>query len=391
MSERVINDPSVAGWEFDPNTGYWMWAAESNGGSGDGTGAGMIISETEPDAVDGTQWLNALTGEVFIYDDGKWLEFPQGRDGAAGADGNIADATEQGVVATWDSTANSGTGQWTPNDGVTIDGGNATFSGTLGVGTNNAQRHLTIYQTAFPTLQLIDSNTVNSYGPNAGLEIQQGGVDSYIVNREPGRMRFYTDNAERLTIDPTGNVGINVDAPQFPLHVKSLQNAAARIESATEYCLMNFDNSGTTVSPPSVGSQNDDFRIATGGNLRMVIDSSGQLQLNADANNENVLKMQRSGYWWEIKHVSSNILFESQTGGVRLKLNYDGDALFAGGVQSNEGPLLAKRELIKTLSTLRQATMDETQDIRESLRSAIDELVEGFEQEIAAMPAEDES
>jgi hypothetical protein len=31
--------------------------------------------------------------------------------------------------------------------------------------------------------------------------------------------------------------------------------------------------------------------------------------------------------------------------------------------------------------------MDETQDIRESLRDAIDELVAGFEQEIAAMPA----
>jgi hypothetical protein len=30
--------------------------------------------------------------------------------------------------------------------------------------------------------------------------------------------------------------------------------------------------------------------------------------------------------------------------------------------------------------------MDETKDIRESLRSAIDELVAGFEQEIAAMP-----
>jgi hypothetical protein len=30
--------------------------------------------------------------------------------------------------------------------------------------------------------------------------------------------------------------------------------------------------------------------------------------------------------------------------------------------------------------------MDETKDIRESLRSAIEELIEGFEQQIAAMP-----
>jgi hypothetical protein len=47
-------------------------------------------------------------------------------------------------------------------------------------------------------------------------------------------------------------------------------------------------------------------------------------------------------------------------------------------------PVAATSDLIKTLVTLRKATMDETQDIRESLRDAIDELVEGFEQEIAA-------
>ena len=31
MSQRVINDPAASGWELDPSTGYWMWAA---GGSG---------------------------------------------------------------------------------------------------------------------------------------------------------------------------------------------------------------------------------------------------------------------------------------------------------------------------------------------------------------------
>jgi hypothetical protein len=31
MSERVISDPTIAGWELNPDTGYWMWAA--GGGS----------------------------------------------------------------------------------------------------------------------------------------------------------------------------------------------------------------------------------------------------------------------------------------------------------------------------------------------------------------------
>jgi hypothetical protein len=75
-----------------------------------------------------------------------------------------------------------------------------------------------------------------------------------------------------------------------------------------------------------------------------------------------------------------------------------GDGYFAGTVNSNflrsqrviqdGSPVVDAKGLIKTLTTLRQATLDETQDIRESLRSAIDELVSGFEQEIAAMPAE---
>ena len=53
MSERVISDPSVAGWELDANTGYWMWAAGGSGGGGsiqDGDTEGQITTW------DGTEW-----------------------------------------------------------------------------------------------------------------------------------------------------------------------------------------------------------------------------------------------------------------------------------------------------------------------------------------------
>ena len=50
---------------------------ELGGGSSDGSGAGMVISETEPaDPETGLQWLEATTGRVWIWDEGKWLEFP---------------------------------------------------------------------------------------------------------------------------------------------------------------------------------------------------------------------------------------------------------------------------------------------------------------------------
>lgn len=44
MSERAINDPTVAGWELDPDTGYWMWGA-SGGGSYDDTEVRGLISD----------------------------------------------------------------------------------------------------------------------------------------------------------------------------------------------------------------------------------------------------------------------------------------------------------------------------------------------------------
>ena len=46
MSERAINDPTVAGWELNPDTGYWMWAAGSGGGYDDAEVRGLIATNT---------------------------------------------------------------------------------------------------------------------------------------------------------------------------------------------------------------------------------------------------------------------------------------------------------------------------------------------------------
>jgi hypothetical protein len=70
-----------------------------------------------------------------------------------------------------------------------------------------------------------------------------------------------------------------------------------------------------------------------------------------------------------------------------MSIDYNGRVDISGSLYVNGTPKIGYSELITTLVTLRKATMDETQDIRESLRDAIDELVAGFEQEIAAMPA----
>jgi len=49
------------------------------------SGAGMVISAAEPvDPIEGMQWLNSNTAEVFIFDGAVWLEFPAGSSGSGG-------------------------------------------------------------------------------------------------------------------------------------------------------------------------------------------------------------------------------------------------------------------------------------------------------------------
>ena len=82
-------------------------------------------------------------------------------------------------------------------------------------------------------------------------------------------------------------------------------------------------------------------------------------------------------------------------------LLYDGSSAwyFAGGpvngingFRQNGAPVIDAKGLISTLTTLRNATKDETtlEGMRDALADAIGGLIEGFEHEIATMPAGDE-
>ena len=84
MSERAINDPAAGGWELNPDTGYWMWAAEGGGSIQDGDTEGQITTW------DGTEWTPE--GAVVVADG---LEI----DGAVIAEGGLTQGhrTNSGV------------------------------------------------------------------------------------------------------------------------------------------------------------------------------------------------------------------------------------------------------------------------------------------------------
>ena len=86
-----------------------------------------------------------------------------------------------------------------------------------------------------------------------------------------------------------------------------------------------------------------------------------------------------------------------------MRLTATGGATFAGTVSADNitargniiqdgSPVIDAKGLIKTLSTLRNATKDETtlEGLRDSIGNAIGGLIEKFEAEIAAMPAPEE-
>ena len=190
MSERIVNDPSQHGWVED--NGKWVWGASG------GTGAGMVISESEPaDKVEGMQWLNPTTGLVLFWDDEKWLQMPGGKDGAPGADGNIQDATEDGVIATWDDTNK----QWTPESALTIDA-----TGNVGIGGTpvSSSRRLMIKDVNDVRVDL-RSGTDNDLGAIDFSDTSNNARGQIVYDHATDGMTFKTLSADRLTIDSTGN------------------------------------------------------------------------------------------------------------------------------------------------------------------------------------------
>ena len=97
------------------------------------------------------------------------------------------------------------------------------YGGNVGIGTASPT---TVYSKVLQinasgngsTLRLTDAGSGSAVGN--GLELLQFGVDSYIINRESGVMRFWNNNASKMVILSNGNVGIGTTSPDAKLHVE---------------------------------------------------------------------------------------------------------------------------------------------------------------------------
>ena len=129
----------------------------------------------------------------------------------------------------------------------------------------------------------------NAAGNYAGVGVFQGNVfitGGGIGSNSTGivfRTAASGSETERLRITSDGKVGINRTSPARHLHAYAAgAGFVAKFEGSFSYSAVEFADSGTT-NAPYIGSKNDHFTIATGGNNeRLRITSTGKVGIGTD-------------------------------------------------------------------------------------------------------------
>jgi hypothetical protein len=88
-----------------------------------------------------------------------------------------------------------------------------TTSQFVGIGTTAPLGPLQLFTASGDcALRLRNATTGNGSGDGADITMTTG-LDLYITNRENGNLRFETNGSERITVNPSGNIGVATSSP----------------------------------------------------------------------------------------------------------------------------------------------------------------------------------
>ena len=177
---------------------------------------------------------------------------------------------------------------------------NIVTSGRVGIGTDNPDRPLHIFEDTNDTNVKIEATAsgkdarLELIGNSTGVsQIRLGDEVSANVglinyNHSDNSLEFRTNSTEAMRIDSSGNVGIGTDSPTEELEVQSTTNTTIRIDNEDDSTAkLVFHNTGSTNRQISVTS--GEMIFGGSGTEQMRIDSDGRLlvgtttEITADA------------------------------------------------------------------------------------------------------------
>jgi hypothetical protein len=346
-----------------------------------------IGATAPPTPQEGDLWMEVPTAMdapamMWVYDGDKWLEHPSGVDGAPGADGadgNIADGSQDGIIATWDSSYD----QWRANTAVTVNA-----SGNMGIGVDDPKDilhvqggSLRVQNPGAATIRIAD--TTDGFCESQISSVSEGtNRSSLILSTREG----VNGVLPRLTIDATGDATFSGNvASETGRFLRPSNNSGIVISNAGLYPDNGTGNLGADASI-DVGGINDRFKdghfsgtvtadqaTTWGGG---VYRASGSIPNGGNGiyfNGNGVVPANSTGS-------AEGGKFDLGSSGFRWRTVY-GTVGRLGTVITDTGVAISTRDLIETLSTLRNATKDETtlEGLRDAIGNAVGGLIEKFE------------
>ena len=410
----------------------------SSGPTGeDGGGEFVHIGEAPPaDPQEGQQWMEVPAdgdATMWVYDGGKWLQHPGGKDGADGADG--ISVWEQSGDDIYYSDGNVGIGTDSPTNTLVVSDGSDGLEFRTSLTDDNRilsyNRGTSAYtKMSFdaadydfrlgggPSSFTIDKNgkatfagqIISDFGSSyTKMILKEGGTNTNFVqtatdfsiwpNNESSKGFSLSNVTGNATFSGAVLVGGGTD-------VGSQTNSGVRVSSGAQVSKV------TIQSTDASGANNTVFSALKGTKETAFISASGDATFSGSVNaaglvvNGNIIyNNSASGHGIRFNTLAENILPINNTGSLTTDVTDIGgsankfkNGYFSGSVTSTrmiaDGHLvMSTRDLIETLSTLRNATKDETtlEGLRDAIGNAVGGLVEKFEAMQSAATQEIES